>query len=382
MKKLWILPITLILTAVLSACRFFGSVTPVVVQPNRTDPTTAASADSGTQSTEPALDNSWLFPDSDRRYLNSQDLKDQTADTLLLARNEIYARRGYVFSDPELAAFFAEKAWYVPNASEADFSTDVFNKYEKSNVDLIRIYEQRINGTGFSEDNPYAKYYQNDLPYLIATSDTTELVEADYMGMTAEEASLARNEIMARHGYTFTDAQLLEYFLQHSWYLPDTPPGNSDSITLSDVEKTNTDILRDYQKKAEAEQTDSAYTHQVSCDMFSVTTPAYWAEAAALRVTPDSISFLEKASYDAGFGGHVFTVQLFETEGDYKQYPSYRLIGYLTDSAGNTYYVVVLYPTDVQFDLDNALTYNKMERETENILSTFTAAPGHTFRPV
>ena len=42
----------------------------------------------------------WLFPDSDRRYLTGQDLAPLNKSQLWRARNEIYARRGYIFKSP------------------------------------------------------------------------------------------------------------------------------------------------------------------------------------------------------------------------------------------------------------------------------------------
>jgi hypothetical protein len=53
-----------------------------------------------------------------------------------LARNEIYARHGYIFNDPKLAEHFARKRWYRATARSVTL-TDI----ELYNVNLIRSLE-------------------------------------------------------------------------------------------------------------------------------------------------------------------------------------------------------------------------------------------------
>ena len=55
----------------------------------------------------------------------------------MIARNEIYARHGYIFNDPDLKAYFSKKSWYKPAVSSANFSASVFNAYEEANITLI-----------------------------------------------------------------------------------------------------------------------------------------------------------------------------------------------------------------------------------------------------
>ena len=327
--------------------------------------------------------NGYLLLSSDNAYLKSYDVKELSQTELMLARNEIYARRGYIFSDGELAEYFASKNWYHPVAGADRFSEDALNVYEKSNLTFLSIYEKRAKGVSFTVDNPYAEYYETDMPYRISTSSEVELVESDYYGMTAEEASLAANEIMARHGYTFTDEYLLEYFLQRDWYLPDTPPGISDSIVLNSVEQENVQKLRAYQKSLE-EQTGlpGEYNNRIATTLFSVMTPEYWSEYAVIDAQSNRIRFQEKTSYQAGFGGHVFTLRLFAEGEDFQQFPSFRLLGHLTDTEGSLWYMVVLYPTDVQFDPHGESLYNKMNGEVESVIGTITPAPGCSYDPL
>ena len=51
---------------------------------------------------------------------------------------------------------------------------------------------------------------------------------------------LMRNEILARHGYTFANAELKAYFSKQAWY----KPRNNQNPKLSDIEKLNTSLIK------------------------------------------------------------------------------------------------------------------------------------------
>lgn len=85
----------------------------------------------------------YILFDSDSRYLTESDVRDLTAYELMLARNEIYARHGRKFKDPEIQAYFNSQTWYKGTVEPDDFSTDVFNEYERENLELIQKYENR-----------------------------------------------------------------------------------------------------------------------------------------------------------------------------------------------------------------------------------------------
>lgn len=84
----------------------------------------------------------YILPESDSRYLTDSDVRDLTANELMLARNEIYARHGRKFKDLEIQAYFNSQSWYKGTVEPDDFSTDVFNKYEKENLEFIKKYEK------------------------------------------------------------------------------------------------------------------------------------------------------------------------------------------------------------------------------------------------
>ena len=101
------------------------------------DEKTKEEAENGTDK-----DSEYILPDSDSRYLTDTDVQGLSAHDLMLARNEIYARHGRKFKDSELQDYFNSKSWYKGTVNSDDFSTNVFNEYEKKNLELIQKYEK------------------------------------------------------------------------------------------------------------------------------------------------------------------------------------------------------------------------------------------------
>lgn len=85
----------------------------------------------------------YILEGSDRRYISSGEVQYLTDDELRLARNEIFARRGRIFDDPELSAYFSSKAWYRGTILPDDFSEDSLSKVEKANIEVIKAEEAR-----------------------------------------------------------------------------------------------------------------------------------------------------------------------------------------------------------------------------------------------
>jgi len=86
------------------------------------------------------IESEFIFADSDQRFLTDDEVKDLSKEEIRFAINEIYARRGRAYSDPELKAYFESKSWYTPLYSKSEFSDDVFNEYEKANINFLVKY--------------------------------------------------------------------------------------------------------------------------------------------------------------------------------------------------------------------------------------------------
>ncbi len=82
----------------------------------------------------------YIFP-SDRQYITESDMAGWDQKTALRARNEIFARHGYVFKTQKIQNYFAAKSWYTPNSS---YDGSDLSDVEKANVDTISAYEQKM----------------------------------------------------------------------------------------------------------------------------------------------------------------------------------------------------------------------------------------------
>ena len=86
----------------------------------------------------------YIFPDSDSKYLKKSKVKKLSKKKLRLARNELYARHGYIFEDEELYNYFSSKDWYNPSIPSDEFNdSEYFNKYEIANRNLIQKIEAK-----------------------------------------------------------------------------------------------------------------------------------------------------------------------------------------------------------------------------------------------
>jgi hypothetical protein len=77
-----------------------------------------------------------VIPDSSDRLLSADELGNYSALELRIARNEIFARNGFRFSDPSLRAHFSQFDWYQPTSDTVELSAT-----EKANVALLKSAE-------------------------------------------------------------------------------------------------------------------------------------------------------------------------------------------------------------------------------------------------
>lgn len=183
-------------------------------------------------------DDSYIIKDSSTRELTDADVKYLSGYQLYLARNEIYARHGYIFATESLQSYFNTKSWYVPKYTASTFNESTMLSYiEEKNIGLIKKYEQ---GTGGSSTI--------DSSYIFPQSSTVLLTDADLAGKTAWELYVARNEIYARHGYIFENADLKAYFGGKSWYKPLYDANSFDENVLSYTEQLNIGHIINYEQ--------------------------------------------------------------------------------------------------------------------------------------
>ena len=134
--------------------------------------TTAATQSQNT--TTAAMDNTFIFSDSNSRKLTKEEVLRLSAWDTKLAKNEIYARHNRKFDIQKIQAYFDSQQWYHGTVAPSDFDEDVFNEYEKANVELLKKAEDGTltastsSGTSSTDDG-----------YIISDSSIRELTDSD-----------------------------------------------------------------------------------------------------------------------------------------------------------------------------------------------------------
>lgn len=75
---------------------------------------------------------------TDMKVYSMDDFKDVPPLILHLAKNEIYARHGYIFRDTDLYSFFMIQVWYLPDVAPEEFDDSVFSGTEQHNLELLK----------------------------------------------------------------------------------------------------------------------------------------------------------------------------------------------------------------------------------------------------
>jgi hypothetical protein len=141
---------------------------------------------------------------------------------LRILREEFYARRGKKFDAPGIRDHFAWRDWYKPAKNQKAIK---LNATEQKNVDLLASYEAKVR----------------------EKLSTEEITDETLGAMFAEDLRVLRNEVYARHGRIFKDAELQKYFAAQAWYKPN--PDFKDDM-LNEIEAKNLAKIREAEETA------------------------------------------------------------------------------------------------------------------------------------
>ena len=93
------------------------------------------------------LSGDYILPDSSTREYSESELDDLTDREVIYAINEIYARKGRIFTGEEFKRYFESKNWYRGTIPAEEFDANQnerFNETERANINkLVRIAEER-----------------------------------------------------------------------------------------------------------------------------------------------------------------------------------------------------------------------------------------------
>lgn len=78
---------------------------------------------------------------TNKQYYTKENFENEPKLVIHLAKNEIYARHGYIFKNEDLYNYFMGCVWYNPTCKAEDFDDSVLNEYEKL---ILRYWHQWI----------------------------------------------------------------------------------------------------------------------------------------------------------------------------------------------------------------------------------------------
>lgn len=187
------------------------------------------------------LDDGYIFPDSDKRKLTKEEIKAVDKSLWPYARNEIYARHGYDFSNTKYEEYFDSKSWYWAGG----FSTGDLNSIEWYNMQLLKEMEGLTGTSSSGSSSSGNSSGSTSSGYIFANSSKKKLTREQILSIDKDMWPYARNEIYARHGYSFKTAKFRNYFKKKSWY----KEGGFSTDDLNSIEWYNMELIRDMEKE-------------------------------------------------------------------------------------------------------------------------------------
>ena len=86
------------------------------------------------------LQSDYIFPYSDSSLISYAEINNLDWNLRAYARNEIFARHGYIFNVAKFKKYFESKFWYIPNPYY-NGDTKMLNPIEIENIARIKQYE-------------------------------------------------------------------------------------------------------------------------------------------------------------------------------------------------------------------------------------------------
>jgi hypothetical protein len=122
------------------------------------------------------------------------------------------------------------------------------------NAEIEQVFNDGLNEQENNQENetisPDTPYYSDEgdtmaTPHvMIENSSDSYLSDSDVYWMTPAQLRYAKNEIYARHGRKFKDAELQAWFSAQSWYQGTIEPDNFSESLLSEIEKANIQVIQ------------------------------------------------------------------------------------------------------------------------------------------
>ena len=79
-----------------------------------------------------------IYPEGSARLIRYYDIEGLTSWDLKIMRNEIFARKGYIFKTKDMIDYFNQTTWYIPRFNDV---TKLLSEIEKINCEFIKLHE-------------------------------------------------------------------------------------------------------------------------------------------------------------------------------------------------------------------------------------------------
>ncbi|HHX17822.1 MAG TPA: YARHG domain-containing protein [Clostridium sp.] len=136
----------------------------------------------------------YLFECTDQELV-LEEIKKRL-DTCELVRNEIYARKGYIFSESKWDDFFTQQSWYEPDIF---FEYAKLNEIEKTNIRQILEFESAMKDL---EDKTFDEIIKNLKEYSLKYDDKQKIsytnssfskINRTYLEITTQQKRIEQN---------------------------------------------------------------------------------------------------------------------------------------------------------------------------------------------
>ena len=126
------------------------------------------------------------------------------------------------------------------SAAQVDAAVSERTSYLANNKYWPTVSDYWTNVRGVTDNSCYCRY--------LFSTDTKVYTAADFADVPAEVIHVAKNEIYARHGYSFRDTEIMNYFMGQVWYSPTVMPSDFSEEVFSETEVKNLDLLNSIDK--------------------------------------------------------------------------------------------------------------------------------------
>jgi hypothetical protein len=141
----------------------------------------------------------YILPESDKKKVTTEQLDKLEKIELDFARNEIYARHGYVFKSEKYKNYFLGKSWYK---ADKDFSESNFSPIEKENLDIINSYVDSLKKLMTEVSNNY-------IDYDLDNDGNKENITLVFMDNSTKFELTINNTVLSQEGTNFKSTMFI-----------------------------------------------------------------------------------------------------------------------------------------------------------------------------